>query len=84
LIAEPSTFGSTTKAICSSALSSRFRMSSSHFCSASSVVTFSSEPIGVRWRAFWNFSESGAPTRCVGESGVMSDGSAASSAFSSS
>ena len=59
-------------------------MSSAHFASASSVVTFSSEPIGRRWRTFWNFADGGAPTRCVGESGVTSSGCSASSATSSS
>ena len=35
---------------------------------ASSVVPFSSDPIGSRCRTFWNFEDGGAPTRCVGES----------------
>ncbi len=47
LIASPSIFGSVTNATGSSE-SSRLRTSSAHFWSASSVVTFSSEPIGVR------------------------------------
>ena len=52
--------------------------------SASSVVTLSSEPICSRCRTFWKRSEGGAPTRCVGESGVTSSGCASSSATSSS
>src|SRR5581483_10332428 len=57
-------FGSITYAT-SSASSSRLRTSSAHFTIASSVVTFSSEPIAVKCRTFWNFSDGGAPTRCV-------------------
>ena len=44
-------------------------MSSIHFTSASSVVTFSSDPMGTRCRTFTNFDDGGAPTRCVGDSG---------------
>ncbi len=49
-------------------------MSSAHFSSASAVVTFSSDPIGVACATFWKRSEGGAPTRWVGESGVTSSG----------
>ena len=59
-------------------------MSSAHLASASSVVTFSSDPIASRCRTFWNLSDVGAPTRWVGESGVISFGFASSSATSSS
>src|SRR3954447_26915378 len=61
----------------------RLRTSSSHFRSASSVVTFSSEPIGSRCRTFTNLSDR-PPTRRVGESGVASSGWSSSSATSSS
>ena len=50
------------------------RTSSAHFWIASSVVTFSSEPIGARCSTFWNLSEGGPPTRRVGESSVASSG----------
>jgi hypothetical protein len=59
-------------------------MSSSHFSSASRVVTFSSEPIGERCATFVKPAAGGAPTRCVGESGVASSGDSSSMAFSSS
>ena len=81
--AEPSIFGSVTYATGSSE-SSRLRTSSAHFSSASSVVTFSSDPIGVRWSTLRNLSEGVAPTRCVGESGVTRSGCSSSSACSSS
>jgi hypothetical protein len=83
LIASPSIFGSSTNATGSS-VPRRFVTSSAHLRIASSVVTFSSEPIGVRWRTFWNLSDGGAPTRWVGESGVTSSGCSSSSATSSS
>ena len=73
LTASPSIFGSITYATGSS-VPSRLRTSSAHLTSASSVVTFSSEPICSRCRTFWKRSDSGAPTRCVGESGVTSSG----------
>ena len=81
--AEPSTFGSSTYATGSS-VSSRLRTSSAHFESASAVVTFSSEPIGERCATLRKPSAGGAPTRCVGESGVRSSGCSSSSATSSS
>jgi len=83
LIARPSILGSSTNAT-GSPVSRRFAMSSAHLSSASSVVTFSSEPIALRCCTFWNFSDGGAPTRCVGESGVTSSGCSSSSATSSS
>ena len=49
-------------------------MSSAHRSSASRVVTFSSEPIGDRCSTLRKPSAGGAPTRCVGESGVTSAG----------
>ena len=55
-----------------------------HFCSASSVVTFSSEPIGARCATFLNLSDGGPPTLRVGESSVASSGCFSSSSFSSS
>ena len=48
------------------------------------VVTFSREPIGVRCSTLRNLSDGGAPTRCVGESGVARSGFSSSSRFSSS
>jgi hypothetical protein len=59
-------------------------MSSAHFSSASRVVTFSSEPIAERWETFVNPAAGGAPTLCVGESGVTRSGDWSSRAFSSS
>ena len=47
-------------------------------------LTFSSEPIGTMCSTFWKRPLAGAPTRCVGESGVISSGRSSSSAFSSS
>src|SRR6266566_3899190 len=82
LIESPSIFGSVTYA--TSLVPSRLHTSWCHFSSASSVVTFSSEPIGEGCATFWNLSDGGAPTRCVGEPGVTSFGSACSSATSSS
>src|SRR5215831_13071847 len=38
----------------------------------------------MRCVTFWNFDDAGAPTRCVGESGVTSSGCFSSSARSSS
>src|SRR6476659_6612455 len=83
LIASPSIFGSSTNAT-GAPLSRRLSTSAAHLTIASSVVTFSSEPIGVRCSTFWNFDEAGAPTRWVGESGVTSSGCFSSSATSSS
>ena len=73
LMARPSIFGSTTYATGSSE-PRRFRTSSAHLSSASELVTFSSDPIGVACTTFWKPPDAGAPTRCVGESGVTSSG----------
>src|SRR5438270_158638 len=46
-----------------SVLPSRLHTSSCHFSSASSVATFSSDPIGVGCSTFWNFADVGACVR---------------------
>ena len=74
-MATPSTLGSQEKASVSRSMSGACRFSRSPQArSSSSLNALSRLIMGTRWRTSWNRPDGAAPTVCVGESGVASDG----------
>ena len=74
-MATPSTLGSHEKASASRSRSGTWRRRrSAQARSSSSLNALSRLIIGTRWRTSWNSPDGAAPTACVGESGVASDG----------
>ncbi len=80
-MASPSILGSVTS--WNGSPSSNRSRRSAHARSSASLRAFASESIGWGCRTEANCDEGGAPTRCVGESGVTSSGCSASSCWSS-